>query len=257
MAPEEIVDGRGGASWPLDPDRPGLYRSAGIASLLIVLAYILALAIYVPGTLEAPAPATVAEWFQLFQDDPTTALFYLGLADIAIVILFLPVAIALWSLLSGASWTWATIAVPLAVVGAAVYLATNTAFSMQSLTADYVAATTEAERATALAAGQAILSISRGTGGMLGLALVWLANLVYAILMLRLPVLGRATAWIGVISFTLLVPSFLFAGYTYGEAEGVGAALALITSVGGGLFSLAWFIMLGMRLLKLARSTGG
>jgi hypothetical protein len=52
------------------------------------------------------------------------------------------------------------------------------------------------------------------------------------------------------VSFTLLVPSFLFAGYTYGVQTGVGATLAIVTSLGGGLLSLAWYILVGVRLLK-------
>jgi hypothetical protein len=65
--------------------------------------------------------------------------------------------------------------------------------------------------------------------------------------------MSKSTAWIGIIAFSLLVPSFLFSGYTYGYSSGIGEALALITSLGGGLLSLIWYILMGINLLKLGR----
>jgi hypothetical protein len=170
------------------------------------------------------------------------------------VILFVPAALALRTALWGVSKTWATIATPLAFVGAAVYLASNTALSMYSLSSDYAAATTADQQAAILAAGQAIVSISRGTGGSIGLSLVWLTGLIFSILMLRSTLFGKVIGWIGIVGFVLLVPSFLFAGYTYGESAGAGAVMALVTSLGGGLLSFIWFILVGWKLIKSGRS---
>jgi hypothetical protein len=227
-----------------------LHLVGGAAMLGIALIYVLAAVIFMPTMNGEEAPATVIEWFTLFRSEPLTGLFYLGLADIIIVILFVPVALALWSALWSVSKTWTTIAMPLAFIGAAVYLATNTALSMHSLSSDYAAATAGDQQAAILAAGQAIISISRGTGGSVGLSLVWLASLIFSILMLRSTLFGKVIAWIGIVGFLLLVPSFLFAGYTYGESAGAGAVLALVTSLGGGLLSFVWFILVGWKLLK-------
>ncbi len=231
-----------------------LYRLGGAACLAIALLYLSAVAVYAPAMRQGPAPTTVLEWFDLLQDNQIVGLFYLGFADIPIVILFGPVALALHAALKQTDKVWASIATPFAFVGMAVYLATNVSFSMRALSGEYAAATTEAQRAAILAAGHALISITHGTGGVAGLALIWLAALIFSILMLRDRKMGGAIAWTGIIAFGLLVPSFLFAGYTYGASSGIGEALALITSVGGGLLSLLWYILLGLRLIRMSRT---
>jgi hypothetical protein len=231
-----------------------MYKIGGWACLGIALMYLLAMAVYVPAMSQAPPPVTVLEWFTLFQNAPLTGLFYLGLADVLIVILFGPVSLALRAALERVSRTWATIATPLAFVGMAVYLAHNTSFSMLSLSSEYASAATELQQSAILAAGHALISLSRGTANAAGLGLVWTAGLIFSILMFGSKEFGSAAASIGVVAFTLLVPSFLFAGYTYGGATAIGATMAYITSIGGGLLSLAWYILVGVRLLRTSRS---
>jgi hypothetical protein len=231
-----------------------LYRLGGAACLAIALLYLSAVAVYAPAMRQGPAPTTVLEWFDLLQNNRLVGLFYLGLADIPIVILFGLVALALHAALKQTDKVWAMIAAPLAFVGMAVYLATNVSFSMLALSGEYAAATAEAQRAAILAAGHALISLTHGTGGVSGLPLVWLAALIFSILMLRDRKMGRPIAWIGVVAFGLLVPSFLFSGYTYGASSGLGEVLALITSLGGGLLSLLWYIMMGLRLIRMGRA---
>lgn len=234
--------------------RKRLYTLGGIACLAIALMYLTAAAVYVPAMRQAPAPTTVVEWFELLQTNRLVGLFYLGLADVPIVILFGLVSLALHSMLKDVDNNWATIAAPFAFVGMAVYLATNVSFSMLALSGEYATATSEVQQSTALAAGQALLSVTQGTGGVSGLALVWLAGLIFSILMLRGRKLNKPIAWIGIIAFALLVPSFLFSGYTYGVSSGIGEALALITSIGGGMLSLVWYLLTGVELIRLGHT---
>jgi hypothetical protein len=231
----------------------GLYSVGGAASLAIALVYLFAMAVYMPAMRESPTPVTVEEWFALLQNHRLTGLFYLGFADVLIAILFGPVSLGLRAALERVSKTWTTIATPLAFVGIAVYLASNVSFSMLSLSSEYASATTEAQRAAILAAGHATISLTRGTANAAGMGLVWLASLIFSILMFRSRELGKAAAWIGVLAFSLLVPSFLFAGYTYGASSGIGSAMALVTSLGGGLLSLVWYIIVGSRLWRIGR----
>jgi hypothetical protein len=230
-----------------------LYILGGAACLAIALMYLAAAAVYVPAMRQEPAPSTVLEWFDLMQTNRLVGLFYLGLADVPIVILFGLVSFALYTALKDVDDVWATITVPFAFVGMAVYLATNVSFSMLSLSGEYAAAASEAQRTAALGAGQALLSVTHGTGGVAGLALIWSAGLIFSILMLHGRKLNVPTAWIGIIAFALLVPSFLFSGYTYGASSGIGEALALITSIGGGMLSLVWYVFTGLGLIRLGR----
>jgi hypothetical protein len=235
-----------------------LYRIGGSAALICAMMYLITLGIYIPAYRAGPPPGTVLEWFTLFQINPLTGLFFLGLADIVIMILWGLMALALYAALKQSNRTWSMIATSFVFVGVAVYLATNTAFSMLSLSHQYTAATTEAEKSIVLAAGQAILAVSEGTGGQYaGMPLVWLAGLIISAVMLRSKAFSKATAWVGIIGLGLLLASIPFAGYTTtGPTTTVESAIITVTYTGGGLLSLAWYILVGLRLLKLGQLEG-
>ena len=217
--------------------------------------YLITLGIYVPANRAGPPPSTVLEWFTLFQVNPLTGLFFLGLADIVIMIFWGPMSLALYAALKQSNKTWSMIATAFVFVGMAVYLATNTAFSMLSLSHQYAAATTEAEKSIVLAAGQAMIAVSEGTGGQYtGMPLAWLAGLILSVVMLRSKVFSKATAWVGILGLGLLLASMPFAGYTTtGPTTAVVSAIIAVTYIGGGLLSLAWYILVGLRLLKLGQ----
>jgi fumarate reductase subunit D len=233
-----------------------LYRIGGAAALICALMYLVTLGVYVPANLASPPPETVLEWFKVFQDSPITGLFFLGLGDIVIMILWGPMALALYAVLKQSNKTWSMIATTFVFVGMAVFLATNTAFSMLSLSNEYAAATTEAEKSILLAAGQAMLAVSRGTGLYTGMQLVWLAGLIISVVMLRSEAFGKATAWVGILGLGLLVAGILGGGHytSTGESTAVQSAIVAVQYIGGGLLSLAWYILVGLRLLKIGRS---
>jgi hypothetical protein len=241
-----------------DLTRRGSYRIGGTAALICALMYVITLAVYVPANRAAPPPATVLEWLTLFQTNPLTGLFFLGLADIVIMLLWGPMSLTLYAILKQANPTWARIAVSFVFVGMAVYLSTNTAFSMLSLSHKYAAAATEAEKTIILAAGQAMIAVSEGTGGQYtGMPLAWLAGLIFSVVMLRSKAFSKASAWVGILGLGLLVASMPFAGYTTtGPTTAVVSAIIAVTYIGGGLLSLAWYILVGLRLLKLGQPEG-
>lgn len=219
--------------------------------------YPITLGVYLPANLASPPPETALEWFAAFQNNPITGLFFLGLADIVIMILWGPMSLAPYATLKQSDKTWSLIATPFVFAGMAVYLASNTAFSMLSLSQDYGAATTEAERSSLLAAGQAMLAVSRGTGSPhIRMPRVWLAGVIFSAAMLRSKALSKATAWVGIAGFALLMAGTPFGGhYTpAGTPPIVQSAIVAVRYVGGGLLSLAWYISEGLRLLKLHRS---
>lgn len=237
----------------------GLYRIGGAAALACALMYVITLGIYVPAYRAGPPPGTVLEWFTLFQANPLTGLFFLGLADIVIMILWGPMTLALYAALKQTGKSWTMIATAFVFVGMAVYLATNTAFSMLSLSHQYPAAATEAQKSIVLAAGQAMIAVGEGTGGQYtGMPLAWLAGLILSVVMLRSRVFNKATAWVGILGLGLLLASIPFAGYTTtGPTTSVVSAIIAVTYMGGGLLSLAWYILVGLRLLKLGRFERG
>lgn len=232
-----------------------LYKIGAAAALICALMYLIALGIYVPANRAGPPPATVLEWFTLFQENPLTGLFFLGMADIIIMILWAPMSLALYIALKPSNKTWSLIATSFVFVGIAVYLASNTAFSMLSLSQRYAVATTQPEQTALLAAGQALIVLSEGTGGQYaGMPLAWLGGLLLSAVMLRSKAFSRANAWVGMLGFALLMLSMLFAGYTTtGESTLVESAIVAVTYIGGGLLSLAWYVQVGLRLIKLGQ----
>ncbi|MBN1265180.1 MAG: DUF4386 family protein [Anaerolineales bacterium] len=232
-----------------------LFRVGGAAGLLCALMYFITLAVYVPATRAAPAPETPLEWFSLFQQSPITGLFFLGLADIVILILWGPMCLAFYEALKDKNKAWAQIAVVFVFVGIAVFLATNTAFSMLYLSKEYTSASTGPEQSLILAAGESMLAASMGTGGRYtGMPLAWLSGLIFSILMLRSEHFSKAAGWTGIPGLGLLMLSIPFAHYTTGgDTSSFQTLMISVTYIGGGLLSLAWYILAGLSLIKLAR----
>jgi hypothetical protein len=243
----------------VDSTWSNLFRVGGAAALLCAVMYIITLVVYIPANLAAPPPETVLEWFTVFQDSPVTGLFFLGLGDVIIMLLWGPMVLALFAVLNKSNRTWSLIATVFVFVGMAVFITTNTAFSMLSLSQEYANAVTEAEKFIFLAAGQAMLAVTRGTGHLyLGMQLVWLAGLILSVIMLRSKAFSKATAWVGILGLGLLVVGIIGGGHytSTGEYTAVQGIIIAVQYIGGGLLSLAWYILVGLRLLKLGKHEG-
>jgi hypothetical protein len=121
-------------------------------------------------------------------------------------------------------------------VGIAVFLATNTAFSMLSLSQEYAVATTEAEKSILLGVGQAMLAVSKGTGLYTGMELVWFAGVIFSVIMLRSEAFSKATAWVGILGLGLLVVGITGGGHytSTGEYTAIQGAIVAIQYIGGG-----------------------
>jgi hypothetical protein len=177
----------------------GLYRLGAVAALIAVilfrrncgteLATLGALGI-LPS---APAahPYTALEWFTLIQDRRWVGLILLNLFDLVNYALVGLIFLALYGALQRANKSAMVVATACALIGVGVFFASNQAFAMLSLSDRWAAATTEAQRSTLLAAGEALLSIDNpgaiysGTGIYASLFLVALAGLIASVAMLR------------------------------------------------------------------------
>ena len=169
-----------------DPAYKSLYKLGGAAAFIVVvltLSEVVGLTLY-------PQPSTVSGWFMLFQSNRLIGLLDFWGLEVPMYVMFALVFLALYLVLRKANEGWMAIAVAFALLGVGIFLATNNPFSMLSLSNQYAAATTDAQRSTFLAAGQAILAHTnqRAVGGFnLGLFLViW-----YVLVGRRLFQLGR------------------------------------------------------------------
>ena len=140
-----------------------LYKVGGAAALLVVLVALIEIIItFLPGGgRTGPDTVTVIDWFTLLQNHWFLGLRNLGLLNIVMTTLAIPIYFALY----GAHWRsnqlYAALALSIALIGVAVFYATNRAFPMLELSHQYAAATTDTQRAMVVAAGQAMLAVGQ------------------------------------------------------------------------------------------------
>lgn len=119
------------------------------------------------------------------------------------------------------------------------------------LSGKYAAATTDAQRALPAAAGEAALVCGEDftPGSFIGLLFTGFAAIMVSFEMLRGGIFGKATAWIGITGFTLLSVFTILSTFV--------PALFYITfyvfGMIGGLFALAWFVLVARRFFQLGR----
>jgi uncharacterized membrane protein len=137
------------------------------------------------------------------------------------------------------------------LVGIAAYFASTTAFEMLSLSDQYAAATTEAQRSMFLAAGQAVLAINnpgaiyQGTGIYMSFLLLAVAGLIISAVMLRSNIFSRVTAYIGILA------SAFDLAYCITFAFVPAIEVCLLSAAG--LLLFIWHILIGLRLYQPGR----
>ena len=227
-----------------------LYRVGGVAALIAAIIFRRWLAAEVALFSGQGPPNTVVGWFRLLQSNRLLGLTFLNAFDLVNYALVGLIYLGLYAALRRANRSYMTIATMFGFVGIAVFFASNQAFALLSLSNQYAAATTEAQRSMILAAGQALLTLndfSQGGGGVnLSFYLVTLAGLMIAVVMLRSNVFGKVTASVGILANVLGLGVILTLAFA--------PSLTFIPLSASAPFLLIWYILIGLRLLKLGRS---
>jgi hypothetical protein len=227
-----------------DPAYKSLYKLGGAAALIVVVltvSEVIGLTFY-------PQPSTVSGWFMLFQSNRVIGLLDFWGLEVLMYGMFTFVFLALYVVLRRANESHMAIVLTLALLGIGVFFATNNPFAMLSLSDQYATATTDAQRSTLLAAGQAILANTsqRAVGGFnMALFLVSAAGLLVSSVMLRSRSFSRPTAYVGMLAHGLSLADYLRQALTSS------AAIALLVILPSALFLVVWFAMVGQRLFQL------
>jgi hypothetical protein len=227
-----------------------LYIVGGTAAIIIVVVGLIEITItFFPGG-NAPQE-TVNDWFSLFENHWFLGLRNLGLLNIITVVLGIPAFLALYGAHRQTNQAYAMLAMIIFFIGAGVFLATNRAFPMLELSHQYAAATTDAQRTMLAAAGQAMLSVgkSHSPGTWLGFFLAEIAGFIISVVMLKGKIFSKATAYAGMVGFSLLLIFDIVSSFALGLTDAV-MVLAMI----GGLLSMAWYLLLARRLFQLGRN---
>lgn len=245
----------------LDPGWKGLYKVGGVAALMAGVLFRRNIAAEIGLFTQQEAPATVGDWFALLQSNRLLGLAYLNIFDVVNYALVTLMFLALYAALRRASKSYMAIATALGLLGIVVYFASNTALSMLALSDQYASATTEAQRTSLLAAGQAMLALNRfagpgshpGTGGYVSLLLMAVAGVITSGVMLRSDLFNRATTYVGILAGALdLAYCLAYAFLPMIDSE----TLALLFIPAAGLFLMIWHIMVGWKLYRLGRLEG-
>ena len=214
-----------------------LYRVGGAAALFTLVLIPIQIIIFITW----PPPSTVDGYFTLFQDNWLLGLLNFDLLYMLTNVLMILIFLALYAAIRRVSQSYMTIGLTLGLVGIAAYFASNTAFEMLSLSGQYAAATTDAQRAMFLGAGQVMLEIYKGTAFDVYYVLSAVALLIISAVMLRSNIFSKVTAYVGILMGVLmLVPS---------TAGTIGLYLALISLVPTAI----WLILIARRLFRLGQ----
>lgn len=225
----------------------------GAAALLTVLTALIEMLItFLPGGYTSAG--TVIEWFALLQANPFLGMRNLGLLNIIMTALSIPLIFALYWVHRNTTPASAALALILALIGLAVFYATNRAFPMYDLSARYAAASSEAERAMISAAGQAMLSVgqSHTPGTFLAFFFSEVAGILMAVVVLRGRLLNRAAALAGLVGYSFLLVFEVLSSFVPSSHQAI-----LVIAMVGGLANLTWYILAGISLFRLSRFTNG
>lgn len=215
-----------------------LYRAAAAAALISAVFIPIQVAVFL--VWPPPLDGTAADWFTLLRNHRVAGLVDLDLLLVADNVLLIPILLALYVALRQASASVVVTAVALGLVGVVMYLASNPAIAMATLSDRYAAATTEAQRAATVAAGEATLAVWQGTAFQAAYLLGSAAGIGLGAVMLRSGPFGKPTGWLAIVANTVGLGLYV---------PGVGVFIAVFSVV----FLEAWYVLLARRLLQLSR----
>ncbi len=186
-----------------------------------------------------PPPHAVLDWFALFRRSWVIGLVDMDLLLVVEQVLIGILCVALFAALRRTSPSRMAVALALAGIAVATYIASNPAFEMLRLSHRYYGAVTYMDQLAAMAAGESMVATWLGTAFTTSYVLGAIAFLLIASVMLRGTVFSRTTGRVGVVFGVLsLVPA---------SAGRVGMAFAILSLLPMWL----WLALIARRLAEL------
>jgi hypothetical protein len=239
LKPNQVTDAE-----TIDPDWKGLCKIGGVATLISLVCSLTTMIVMI---VMGGEPSTANEYFTLLQSDRVVGLLRLDFPSVINLTFYYLMFFGLYAALRRVDGAYAALATALAFVGVTLWLATHSAFSMISLSDQYAAATTDAQRSQLLAAGEAIIGSDmwHSTGGRMGSILLQSAAVLISVIMLRSKVFSRVTAYVGILTHGLDLAHLIIGIFVPGIGD-------LLMAMAGTLY-LLWFPLVGRRLFQLGQ----
>ncbi len=213
-----------------------LYKiGAGAAVMLVVFMPIQILVFFA-----SPPPDSVSGWFTLFQANRFLGLLDMDLLLMVDQVLTMLLFLALYVALKETSESFMAVGLVLGLVSTVLFIASNTAFAMLSLSDLYSAAATEAQRAGLLAAGQAVMANYEGSAFQASYILGSVASIIISAVMLRSRVFGKAAAILGIVSNAIALGLYV---------PQVGVYISIFSVV----LMWGWILLIGLRFITFGR----
>lgn len=215
-----------------------LFKIGGWAAASMALIYPLQIVVF----MIAPPADSAIGWFELFQSNKLLGLLSFELLFIFYGVLSIPLTIALFVALKRTDPSLTAIYLALSLIGTAMLFAARPAFEMLSLSNQYAAATTEAQRSLYLAAGEATMADFKGTAFQVSYFLGSITGLIVSVVMLKSNIFSKGIAYLRIASsifdFGILIP-----------------VIGTYISIFSVLFLLAWNVMIARRFFQLGKAS--
>lgn len=224
-----------------------LYKFGGISALMIAILLVGEILVYAI----IPDRSTPIEIFALFHENSLVGLLFFDLLGMISYLLYIPLILSLYLTLRRSSESVMAVATILFLVGVAVFFATNTGFSVLSLSHQYEIAKTQEERAILLAACQTMITLFDVNAFMVSYVIVSSAWTMIAFVMLRSHHFSRITAYAGILAGV----SGIIAEILENTSKAF-LTVAISFYFMAIVFLLVWVLLSGKQLYKLGTNSG-
>ena len=177
-----------------EPSWQGLYKFGSAAAMVSVLSIPITIIVYFVW----PPADTVVGHFEQFQSSWLVGLLGMDLLYLLTNVMLIPTWLALYMALRRVNESWMAVAITLGLIGVVALIAARPIIEMQALSEQYAVATTEAQQAIYLAAGESLLAIYHGTAFNAHYLLGTIALLIISFVMLDSAAFGKRTATVGI-----------------------------------------------------------
>jgi hypothetical protein len=217
----------------------GVLATAAAGAILTAVCVPLQVAPFI--AVPPPTSQSVSAWFDLFNGSPVIGLLSLDLLMMVEQALAVPIILALFLLVHRAAASTTLLGAAAWLMGAILFLGSNTGFEMLALAHGYAAAGA-ADQAAYIAAGHGMLASywDMGTSFVFGYVLSAVGGILLGAALVRARVFGRAAGWLLVVANVVGLGIFL---------PGVGIAVSLFSV----LLLWVWYLRIGWSLVRMVR----